>query len=713
MKDTLLCLAVSFVFALPASCRDLPAFSYPDTETARQHWEPQFGSKPVRVETQEDGSTCLALDAEFRGHHDRACWDWVADLDLSEAGRVIFEIAATNGALAKNVMVYFGTPGGWYARSLPAAWAPPVADAWIRHELNLGSFGVEGEPDGWDRVNRFRFSVWSNGAGEATFRLRNLQALPRDPAENYLANGSCEIPGVGVPYAWGSGHWGVGHLPWAADMDLWRERWSLDTTLAHHGEASLRIHNAPDMPLLAARSNWFTPPRNVERFVASAWLRSDREGLEVALHCGTQSATVTVGTEWTQVQVPGVAWGSNLTVTISPRAPATLWVDAVMVQEGDDATGEFHAAFADAAIAIREAQVDWSPPRRTRDIAAGRSITGPVAPARTEIDAHGRFLLDGEPYLQHSLGLEFVSDLAMLDLVARFGFRDICIQVHPNVSAAQLAGIFDRCAQVGLRVIPWLDGRMSREQFTEHITTLRDHPALLCWYVYDEPGGDRFAEADARVALAKELDPARPAFINYLPWDLEGQTGDIYSTDVYPIPHSTPMAAIGAVATMKAAAQQEGKPVWMWLQGTGYAYGMAREPTPRELSCMVYGSLIAGARGIYYFAQVPRTRECLDEMRALVVEVDALAPALGTLDPAPEVTCDQPAIMTAAYAHEGQWWVLAVNTQAAPCEARIELPGAAGPVEVMFEDRILTAAEGAWSDAFGPYERRVYRLQAR
>ena len=35
------------------------------------------------------------------------------------------------------------------------------------------------------------------------------------------------------------------------------------------------------------------------------------------------------------------------------------------------------------------------------------------------------------------------------------------------------------------------------------------------------------------------------------------------------------------------------KPVWMWLQGTGYAYWMDREPTPRELSCMVYGSLIA------------------------------------------------------------------------------------------------------------------------
>lgn len=709
MKDTLLCLVVSFLFALPAACQDLPAFSYPDTETARRHWQPQFGSKPVRVETLDDGSTCLALDAEFRGHHDRACWDWIADLDLSETGRISFEVSASTAGLAQVVMVYFGTPNGWYARHVSA----DIPQTWTTHTLRPDAFSTEDDPDGWDKVTRFRFSVWSSGAGETTFRLRNLRALPKDPGENFLINGSFEVPGVGIPYAWGSGHWGVGHLPWAADMDLFRERWGLDTTVAHHGEASLRIHNAPDMPLLRAVSAWFTPPRAAAGLVCSAWLRSDREGLPVVLQAAGRSTTAQVGTEWTQAQVSGVAGGERTLVTIAPQAPGTLWVDAVQVQEGDEATAEFHAAFAEEAIAAREAEVDWSPPRRTDDIAAGRAISGPVAPARTEIDTHGRFLLDGEPYLQHSFGLEFVSDPEMLDLVARLGFRDVCVQIRETLTTAQVRDIFDRCAQVGLRIIPWLDGRMTREQFTEHITTLRDHPALLCWYVYDEPSGERFAEADARVALARELDPARPAYINYLPHHLENQTGDIYSTDVYPIPHSTPMAAIRAVATMKAAAARESKPVWMWLQGTGYAYWMAREPTPRELSCMVYGSLIAGARGIYYFAQVPRTRECLDEMRALAVEVDAVAPALGSLDPAPEATCDQPAVMTAAYAHEGRWWVLAVNTQGAPCEARLELPGAAGPVEVMFEDRALTAAEGAWRDAFGPYERRVYRLEAR
>jgi hypothetical protein len=198
--------------------------------------------------------------------------------------------------------------------------------------------------------------------------------------------------------------------------------------------------------------------------------------------------------------------------------------------------------------------------------------------------------------------------------------------------------------------------------------------------------------------------------VNYLPDRLENQTGDIYSTDVYPIPHSTPMAAIDAVRRMVAAATKEHKPVWMWLQGTGNAYWMAREPTPRELSCMVYGSLLAGARGIYYFAQVPRTRECLAEMRALCVEVDALAPALQSPAPAPALRCDQSAVLAKAFAAADAIWVLAVNTQSQPCAARFELPAAAGAVAVVFEDREVAVAANGWRDEFGPYERHVYRL---
>jgi hypothetical protein len=687
--------------------QDLQAFSYPDTEAARAHWEPQFGSGPVRVEKLDDGTTCLVLEADFKADKERACWDWIAPLDLSKVGRIAFEMSGTGRDLIGTAMVYFGTPGGWYARGFGAG----GGEEWTRQALALDTFTTEDKPDGWDKVTRFRFSVWSNGAGKLSLRLRNLRALPADPAESLLKNGSFEISGVGVPYGWGSGHWGVGSLPWATHMDLWRERFRVDDSVAKDGAHSLLLYNTPDLPLLKAQSVWFTPPKSAGPLVLSAWLRSDQTGLPVTLSCGNRSAQAEVGTEWRQASVSGIEDAERVIVTIAPQAPGKLWIDAVQVQKGDAPTADYHPAFGDQAIAARERLVDWSPPRRTADIAAGRSITGPTQPAEAAIDAHGRFLLDGKPYIQHSLGLEFVSDLDILNFAAESGFRDVCVQVQPNVTTDELQAIFDRCAEVGLRIIPWLDGRMTREQFTQHIRTLKDHPALLAWYVYDEPSGERFAEAEARYGIAKALDPTRPALINYLSNKLEGHMGDIYSTDVYPIPHSTPMAAIGAVQRMEAAAAPEHKPVWMWLQGTGYAYWMDREPTPRELSCMVYGSLLEGARGLYYFAQIPRTKQCWDEMRAVLVEVDALTPALTSLDAAPTLTCDSPDVLCRAYSSEGSMWVVSVNTRPTPCRPTFALEGSTGPVNVPFEGREVRAEAGRWTDDFGPYERHVYRLR--
>jgi hypothetical protein len=495
-------------------------------------------------------------------------------------------------------------------------------------------------------------------------------------------------------------------------MDLWRQHWRLDRAVAREGSASLRLDNTADLPLLRAHSVWVSPPTSAGQCVLSAWLKADREKLPVVLSCGGHTVTAQAGLQWSQAALKGIVPGENLLVVIAPQVPGTLWVDAVQLQPGEEPTPEFHPCAADEAIAAAEQLVDWSPPRRTADITGGRAIQGPVRPARAETDPHGRFLLDGRPYLQHSLGLEFVSDPDILDFAAASGFRDVCVQIRETLTTDQLRGICDRCAQVGLRIIPWLDGRIPHERFADHLRALRDHPAVLCWYVYDEPSGDRFAEADARVKLAKELDPARPAYINYLSDKLENQTGDIYSTDVYPIPHGVPIHAINAVQRMQAAAAPEHKPVWIWLQGTGYAYWMDREPSPRELSCMAYGSLIAGARGIYYFAQIPRTKQCFDEMRALCVETDALTPALCSLEAAPEVSCDQPAVLCRAFSQGGSLWVLAVNMQRAACTARLKLPKATGPVEVVFEGRRLDASRNAWQDAFGQYERHVYRLTA-
>ncbi len=706
MDRVALCLsALCLATAVLAQTPDI--FSYPTTEAAREAWEPQYGSPPVRVERDEDGAPCIVMEGDLKASGDRLCWDWVGSLDLSASDAVSLEVRADNAGVAQNLGIYFGSGEGWY----PRFWWGGAPDTWTQRTFHFDEFGVEGQPAGWGSISRFRFSLWGNGPGHVVFRMRNFRAVAGDPNRNFLRNGSFEVPGP-LPIAWGSGHWGVGNLPWVADMDLWRRHFSLDRAVARHGQASLRLLNPSGFPRLNAVSAWFTlPAARAEAYTLSAWLRSDRDGLPVTMTCAEREVTAKVGKEWQRIVLGGIPPGENHSVVIAPQESGTLWVDAVQVQRAGADTEEYHPHTDEGALIAREAAVDWSPPRRIPAVAAGRVTRGPLTAAPVSIDEHGRFLVGGQPYLMHSLGLEFVSDLKVLDLVAAAGFPDVCIEIRPGVSTDTLKSYFDRCAQLGMRIIPWLNSGLPMDLFRQHIETLRDHPALLCWYVYDEPSGEGFAIANEKLALAHELDPNHPALINYLASKLTEHMGDIYSTDIYPIPHSTPSAAIQGVAVMAEGASRERKPVWMWLQGTGYAYWMDREPTPRELSCMVYGSLIEGARGIYYFAQFPRTKEHWAEMRSLCVELKALEPVLGSLDRAPSVRCATPGVLTASFRYQGATWVLATNTRPEPCEAELRVSDGSRRAEVIFEDRVLPVAGNAWSDSFGVYERHVYRLR--
>ncbi|MBU0608520.1 MAG: hypothetical protein KKI08_11585, partial [Armatimonadetes bacterium] len=507
-------LPLVMVLAMAASAwADLPDIcNFPDTAAAQKAWQPQFNSPPAQVEKLPDGGTCILLKGEYKAPMDRLCWDYVGPLDLSSVGSISLELSVEHADRAGTFGIYFGTPGGWYARITGVA----LSDKWSRVTWDLDDFGTEDAPTGWDKVERFRFSMWGSAPGPVTFRLRGFKATARDVHRNYLRNGGFEIPGP-QPYAWGSGHWGVGNLPWAADMDLWRSHFGLDRSVAHSGTCSLRIINGPDLPRLNAVSAWFgLRDKPVSDYTLSAWVKADRDDLPVTLAAGNKSGKGKAGKEWGRVVLTGVKPDQRVIGRIGAEGEGTLWLDDVQLQAIGQDSPEFHPHPGDEALCQREAKVDWSPPRRTPDTAAGRRTTGPVKPGKVTIDDQGRFLLDGQPYLMHSLGLEFVSDLKILDVVANAGFPDVCIEIRAAITTEELKSYFDHAAELGLRVIPWMDGNIPIERLRSHIMALRDHPALLCWYVFDEPNGERFAAADERLKLAHELDPNHPALINYL-----------------------------------------------------------------------------------------------------------------------------------------------------------------------------------------------------
>lgn len=157
------------------------------------------------------------------------------------------------------------------------------------------------------------------------------------------------------------------------------------------------------------------------------------------------------------------------------------------------------------------------------------------------------------------------------------------------------------------------------------VTALAHHPAMIAWYLDEEPMGQfhvpgmdqRFATFVARRNQIRALDPIHPVFPldvplivgNARPWWIKWNTaGDVSSHDNYPInPHHRSLSfEYGIPETVALAAQsvKQEKPVWVCLPtfeiaGPAWPFNM---PTSRQLRCMVYTSIVHGATGIIYFA---------------------------------------------------------------------------------------------------------------
>ncbi len=244
------------------------------------------------------------------------------------------------------------------------------------------------------------------------------------------------------------------------------------------------------------------------------------------------------------------------------------------------------------------------------------------------------------------------------------------------------------------------------------ITSIRDHPALIAWMVYDEPAS---ADPMAQQAynLSKQLDPWHPAYVNYgcfyVPATL---LSDIASYDNYPIPQLPPLEIAKDADKLESIALPAGKPAWEWLQSTGYIFYWSREPTGPEEECMVYLALIHGVRGVQFFANKPLTDELWLEMRQLALEVRTLTPILYSLETAPKVTSAPESIHLAVKRRKGEVYLIAVNHLPTPVNCVLSLPGNFGNrASVLFENRTLGVRNGEIHDRFEGYQRHVYRIR--
>jgi len=366
-----------------------------------------------------------------------------------------------------------------------------------------------------------------------------------------------------------------------------------------------------------------------------------------------------------------------------------------------------------------------------------------LAPKRQRcvvIDRFRRLLLvDGKPFLPFLALFSRPRRMAMepylesLRKLGSYGYNGPIRSFQAGeASLADTRRILDVAHNSGLKVVYWhgVGNCTGADQWisalAERIDALRDHPAVLAWYMIDEPSASRSRRMWPQEKLeklyqaTKQHDPYRPAFINYGgDWRPENaRSSDFCSLDRYPFGRLDSTEGVQLIAEqtqqMSEDAKRNGQVVAFWLQGS-WGFGKVREPTPAEQVCQTYLAVIHGCRAVFYWC-TPVYPGLRDAIRQLSKEMQMLLPALSGEDKTAMALADTSAVHLAMFDAHGRRYLIAANTTNGPVECTFYLadrPRHAGNVEVMFENRTLECRQGAWHDRFPPLARHVYVMSCR
>ena len=250
-------------------------------------------------------------------------------------------------------------------------------------------------------------------------------------------------------------------------------------------------------------------------------------------------------------------------------------------------------------------------------------------------------------------------------------------------------------------------------------------------------------------AAVKAADATRPVFMtltgNFLPFFKKWpemmrasmypayiQASDVVGYDIYPIYgwNKPEWLDLGHDATELLAHLAGPRPIYAWIetskggQWTGPIEGQ-REVTPEHIRAEVWMCLCRGATAIGYFTHVwkPRFAEFgapeanRRALREINTQITRLTPALlGQPLPESAIFPAESGVKLDVMARQSgaDTYLFAVNfdPRLKRTEATLKLPGlrAGSPVEVVDENRTISAQDGDFNDTFAPLAVHVYRV---
>lgn len=298
----------------------------------------------------------------------------------------------------------------------------------------------------------------------------------------------------------------------------------------------------------------------------------------------------------------------------------------------------------------------------------------------------------------------------------------------------------DRCAMIGMKVhynllsvsggggvsskIEGINESEKRERLVSEIRTFMDHPALLAWYISDEPNGFKIppAELEGVYRTIKDIDPWHPVSVVFMSPFLSSinyeNALDIVMADPYPVPNGS-VSQTGDVAKLLRSEFEGKRPVWIVPQAFGGGEWWEREPTFQELRSMTYQSIVNGARGIQYFVRhglnsFPKSTSTWNECGRMALEMAEITPWLLSDEKPFPVKVSSGNVLTTSALHNGQLLVIAVNKVNSPQKVDINISGSVlNTAMVLFENRSLPVYSGAFSDILPAFGSQVYLINTR
>jgi hypothetical protein len=290
----------------------------------------------------------------------------------------------------------------------------------------------------------------------------------------------------------------------------------------------------------------------------------------------------------------------------------------------------------------------------------------------------------------------------------------------------------------------------------------RNDPTIVGWMHQDEPDNaqslgegkgwgppvrpEKIVEGYQRM---RATDPNRPVLLNLgqaVAWDNWYGRGvrsrhpedypeyvqgcDIASFDIYPVTHDKPEVAgnlwyvARGVERLKGWAQD--KPVWNCIE-CSRIHSKERKPTPHQVRCEVWMSIIHGSMGLIYFVHEwePKFDESAlltdREMYAAVSQINHQIGELAAVLNSPTIpgaatvassNADVP-LATMVKRQGGDVYLFAVAMRAGQTRARGTVTGLSGAnaVEVLGENRTLESKDGVFRDDFQPWDVHLYRVR--